>query len=72
MGIKISDDHLINVCKYRQGASTCKYITYMIEHKRFCCAKGISEMKDKIDSESGSMTAKGHNCKGLTCDENDL
>jgi len=62
---QISHDHLINVCKYRQGSDCCRYIFFPREKREFYCAKNIPVMKAKIDSEVSEMTAKGDNCPGL-------
>ena len=59
----IPDDHLVNICRYRSGESTCKYIFYVLSLSSFCCGKNIAEVKKKID-ECNSMCAKGDNCDG--------
>ncbi len=61
----ISDDHLINVCKYRRGSMCCKYIVFFESHKKFYCVKNILELKKKIDLQSSQLRAKGDNCIGL-------
>ena len=63
--LQISLNHLINVCKYRQGNGCCRYIFFPREKREFYCAKHIPAMKAKIDSEISEMTAKGDNCPGL-------
>ena len=60
----ISDDRLVKICKYRQGALCCKYIVYFEQNKEFCCVKNNNFMKEKIDSQE-LMKAKGDNCEGL-------
>lgn len=62
---QISTEHLISVCKYRQGAECCRYIYYPREKREFYCVKTISEMKEKLDGEVSTMTAQGDNCPGL-------
>lgn len=60
---QISTEHLINVCKYRQGSCCCRYIYFPREKRDFYCVKTMPEMKRKLDGES--MTAQGDNCPGL-------
>lgn len=62
---QIPDQHLIDVCKYRQGSGCCRYIYYPREKRDFYCVKTILEMKKKMDDAVSSMTAKGDNCQGL-------
>lgn len=62
---QISTDHLVNICKYRQGSECCRYIFYPREKREFYCVKTIPEMKKKLDGEI-SMTAQGNNCPGLS------
>ncbi len=61
---QISHDHLVKVCKYRQGVDCCRYIFFPRDKREFYCSKKIPEMKSKFDSLS-SMVAKGDNCAGL-------
>lgn len=61
----IDSDHLINVCKYRQGEQCCRYIYFPRGGDEFYCIKNIPEMKKKIDSNLDSMFSKGDNCLGL-------
>lgn len=61
----ISDNHLINVCKYRQGSSCCRYIVYLNNIQNFCCAKKINDIKMTIDKKFVSMNARGDNCEGI-------
>lgn len=63
--LQIPLDHLVKVCKYRQGEGCCRYIFFPREKREFYCAKNIPLMKTKIDSEVSEMTAKGDNCLGL-------
>lgn len=65
----IPNEHLINVCKYRQEGC-CKYIIFFKKITEFCCAKNVKELRDNIDSEMG-MHAVGDNCEGISCDEID-
>lgn len=62
---QISTEHLISVCKYRQGANCCRYIYFPRDKREFYCVKRISDMKEKLDDEVSSMTAQGDNCPGL-------
>lgn len=61
----ICSDLLINICKYRQGSTCCRYIFFPRDKRDFYCVKKIDEMKAKIDSDITNMTAKGDNCQGL-------
>lgn len=62
---QISSEHLVKVCKYRQGEGCCRYIYFPRDKKDFYCVKKISEMQEKLDEEVESMIAKGDNCSGL-------
>jgi hypothetical protein len=62
--MKIPDEHLITVCKYRQGPTACRYIFYMLAEQSFVCGKKIPDVKDKIDAAL-DMSAEGDNCMGL-------
>lgn len=62
---QISTEHLIGVCKYRQGSDCCRYIYYPRDKRDFYCVKTIPDMKEKLDNEASSMTAQGDNCPGL-------
>ncbi len=66
---QISQDHLISVCKYRQGEECCRYIFFPRDKQDFYCVKNIDAMKENIDSEVHNMKAKGDNCSGLPCVE---
>ena len=59
----ISDDRLVQICKYRQGESCCKYVVYFERQNDFYCVKHVSEVKNKIESQD--MKSKGDNCEGL-------
>lgn len=61
--LQISHDHLIDVCKYRQGSACCRYIFYSRDKNEFYCAKNIEGLREKLDQEQ--MTAQGDNCPGL-------
>lgn len=63
--IIIPHDHLINVCKYRSGKSTCKYIVFFSSVNDFCCIKHIPEQKSFIDDIQSGIKAQGDNCPGL-------
>ena len=60
---QIPQDHLIQICKYRQGANCCKYICFPREKKDFYCVKTIQPLKEKLDQTK--MIAEGDNCPGL-------
>ena len=62
---KIPDGHLVDVCKYRQGASCCRYIVFFDKKEDFYCVKKEGTLKEKIDRQIEEMTAKGDNCQGL-------
>ena len=59
---KIPSSHMQNVCKYRQGAITCRYIVFKNDH--FYCVKNVPEIQDQINGIK-DMKAKGNNCQGL-------
>lgn len=61
----IPADHLIKVCKYRQGSECCRYIYFPQKERDFYCTKTILSMKKSIDKEVSQMTAQGDNCPGL-------
>ena len=63
---QISSDHLVAVCKYRQGEGCCRYIYFPQAAGDFYCAKKIPNLKLKIDDLAEGMTAKGDNCPGLS------
>jgi len=67
--IIIPNDHLINVCKYRQQGC-CKFIIFLEKAGEFCCAKNVKELRQNIDS-AADMNAVNDNCKGIPCDEID-
>lgn len=60
----IPNDHLVSVCKYRQGEQCCKYIVYLTKVKDFCCSKNVEHLKNQVDSQA-NMIAKGDNCEGI-------
>lgn len=62
---QISLDHLITVCKYRQGSACCRYVFFPRDKQEFYCSKKIPEMKAKFDDQVSEMTAQGDNCTGL-------
>ena len=67
---QIPHEHLVKVCKYRQGEDCCRYIFFPREKRDFYCSKKILVMKTKIDSQVSEMTAKGDNCPGLPNEKN--
>jgi len=60
----ISDDYLINVCRYRQ-AECCKYIIFFENVGNFYCVKNAPELRERIEAHASEMAAKGDNCEGL-------
>ncbi len=60
----ITDEHLIKVCKYRQGGC-CRYIVFFDQVGQFCCVKKDLTAKAKIDDQIDEMKAQGDNCEGL-------
>lgn len=65
--ILISEDRLVNICKYRQGVECCKYIVFLDQASDFVCGKNIEELRNVVESKD-DMTAQGDNCEGL-CNE---
>lgn len=59
----IPDDHLANICKYRQHGC-CKYIVYFEAGEGFYCVKHVPDLRKHIESMS-DMHATGDNCEGL-------
>ena len=61
---KISKTHLYNVCRYKQGENTCRYIS--LTPQGYVCVKN-SPMKKMLDErvKEDKMKAKGDNCEGL-------
>jgi len=60
--LKIQDDHLVNVCKYRQKGC-CRYIIFFEKEGDFYCSKNVPELREIVESKD--MVAKGDNCEGL-------
>jgi len=61
---RISQQHLIDVCKYRQP-QCCRYICFPSSGEDFYCIKSIEDLKNKIDAEITGMNAQVDNCPGL-------
>jgi hypothetical protein len=61
----IPNEHLIKICKYRQGESCCKYIVFFDRSNNFCCTKKVPDLKSKVDLQASQMKAQGDNCEGL-------
>jgi hypothetical protein len=59
----IPDEHLIKICKYRQGAECCKHIMYSPGVSNFICTKLIPKLNEF--SKNSEMRAKGDNCNGI-------
>ncbi len=62
---KISLEQLVEVCKYRQGATCCRYIYFPAQMREFFCIKKIPVLQEKIDEVVDELTAQGDNCSGL-------
>ena len=60
----ITTDNLLNVCKYRQGFSTCRYITFSEDKDNYYCVKKITFLNEFVNNQK-EMIAKGDNCQGL-------
>jgi hypothetical protein len=60
--MKISNEHLKEVCKIGQGKACCRYIGLS---DGWACLKH-SSLKDTLDARvrSKTMTAQGDNCEG--------
>ena len=62
------NNFLANTCKLGQGLSCCRYL--VIATTGFECVK-LSNIQHSIDFRvaTGTMTAQGNNCDGLTTDQ---
>ena len=60
--MKLSNEHLKNVCKIGQGKDCCRYLT--CSSKGFQCEK-LGLMKGVLDSKVMYMSAQGDNCNGV-------
>ncbi|MBU0899057.1 MAG: hypothetical protein KKB03_00425 [Nanoarchaeota archaeon] len=59
----ISEEHLKDVCKLKQGEKTCAFLSFGSED--FICTKGTNLEKEiRRRLEAGIMVAKGDNCDG--------
>lgn len=63
---QISTEHLVSVCKYRQGVECCRYIYFPAQMREFFCVKKIPALQEKIDEAVSELTAQGDNCPGLS------
>jgi len=61
---EIPKSHLYNICCFKQGKKTCRYI--FLSRKGYVCIKktSIKKMIDKKVKEN-KMRAQGNNCEGL-------
>ena len=61
--MKLSDQHLKEVCKIGQGNDCCRYLTVGVEG--FSCSRH-SSLKLYLDAraQSETMVAQGDNCDG--------
>lgn len=61
--MKISPNHLTEVCRIGQGNACCRYLT--VGPKGFECAKNTN-LKSLFDSRvaENTMVAQGDNCDG--------
>jgi len=62
---RISLENLIQTCKYRHGAQTCRYIVFFEHKKDFYCVKNISKFRRQLDISPDQWRARGDNCDGL-------
>ncbi len=60
----VTEDYMVQVCRYRQGSSCCKYLVFFDNPHNFYCVKKDSELNKKISSLD--LKAKGDNCEGLS------
>jgi len=59
----VTEDHMVQVCRYRQGSSCCKYLVFFNNPHNFYCVKKYPELNKQISSLD--LLAKGDNCEGL-------
>jgi hypothetical protein len=61
------DEHwIVTVCKFGQGADTCRYLIMAVTDDGFSCAK-LTRLKTFLDE--AIMTARGDNCEGVSHDK---
>jgi hypothetical protein len=60
----IPQEHLMDVCKYRQKGC-CRYIVFSQNINDFCCVKTTPDIKQNIDEIVHELKAQGDNCEGL-------
>lgn len=64
--MRLSEEHVREVCKLGQGAECCRYLV--------CGADGFEchssgPLKRMLDKKASSMTAQSINCKGVDNNE---
>ena len=60
--LKITNERLGNICRYRQP-DCCKYIIFFEKKGDFFCVKNVPELREIL--ENAEMTATNDNCEGL-------
>lgn len=68
---EISDEHLINVCRYRQKTGCCRYIVWLLEKEKFYCGKTTEKARKFLDEQALKGTAQADNCEGIPCGDKD-
>lgn len=70
--VSIPEDHMKNVCLFRKGEATCRYLQYGDRNgtdteeldSGWGCAKPRKESKAAVDMSAFSRVARGDNCSG--------
>jgi hypothetical protein len=57
---EMTEEWLNTVCKFKQGAKTCRYIGLGAEG--FMCMKTDASLRAAVDARADKMSAKGDNC----------
>lgn len=61
--LPLTEKHIMNVCKFKQGKDTCAFLVFAIPNLE--CAKGTDgESYIAKRLSDGSMNSKGNNCDG--------
>jgi hypothetical protein len=69
---RITDERMKDVCLFRQGEATCRYLQYGDRNSAdtealdsgWGCAKAYKESKTAVDLSAFSRVARGDNCSG--------
>lgn len=69
---RITEDHMKDVCLFRKGEATCRYLQYGDRNSPetneldsgWGCAKAHKESKTAVDLSAFSRVARGDNCSG--------